>query len=247
MDKIIEVLNISDDHVLNQKIFKKFFYENENLMKSQKNLIKNYVDYINLLALLKPNISKIPEYKDENIQYSEIAILEVNLLKEGKEEDISQVINRMIQYPIILLLKYDEALSLSLCQKRLDKNTGENNVIEDILVIKDIYNFKNAEEYLISIMYLNSTNLYEYYSDLYRKTYALEISRELENFEAISKQSLEMLQESYIKLIKIDRNISTYRNKIKEEVDIGRRVDLNMKLKKEEKKKTNLFQQLKEV
>lgn len=129
----------------------------------------------------------------------------------------------------------------------MDKNTGENNVIEDILVIKDIYNFKNIEDYLISIMYVNTTNLYEYYKDLYRKTYALEISRESDNFESISEQPLKILQDSYNKLIKIDRNISSYRNKIIEEVDIGRRVDLNVQLKKEEEKRNNLFEELKEV
>lgn len=247
MEKIMEVFNIKDEYVLNQKIFKKFFYENENLKQHQKNLIKDHVDYINLVTMIKPNIVNIPEYEDENIQYLEIAILEINLIKEGKEEEISEIINKMIQYPVILFLKYDKIISLSLCEKRLDKQVGANNIIEDILVLKDIYSFKNVEDYLISIMYLNNTNLYEYYKDLYKKTYALELSREVDNYEAISKQSLEILQESYNLLTKIDRNILSYRNKIIGEVDIGRRVDLNLKLKKEEKKRAKLFEELKEV
>lgn len=247
MEKIMEVFNIKDEYVLNQKIFKKFFYENENLKQHQKNLIKKNVDYINLVTMIKPNIVNIPEYEDDNIQYLEIAILEINLIKEGKEEEISEIINKMIQYPVILFLKYDKIISLSLCEKRLDKQVGANNIIEDILVLKDIYSFKNVEDYLISIMYLNNTNLYEYYKDLYKKTYALELSREVDNYEAISKQSLEILQESYNLLTKIDRNILSYRNKIIGEVDIGRRVDLNLKLKKEEKKRAKLFEELKEV
>lgn len=247
MEKIMEVFNIKDEYVLNQKIFKKFFYENENLKQHQKNLIKDHVDYINLVTMIKPNIVNIPEYEDDNIQYFEIAILEINLIKEGKEEEISEIINKMIQYPVILFLKYDKIISLSLCEKRLDKQVGANNIIEDILVLKDIYSFKNVEDYLISIMYLNNTNLYEYYKDLYKKTYALELSREVDNYEAISKQSLEILQESYNLLTKIDRNILSYRNKIIGEVDIGRRVDLNLKLKKEEKKRAKLFEELKEV
>lgn len=247
MEKIMEVFNIKDEYVLNQKIFKKFFYENENLKQHQKNLIKKNVDYINLVTMIKPNIVNIPEYEDNNIQYFEIAILEINLIKEGKEEEISEIINKMIQYPVILFLKYDKIISLSLCEKRLDKQVGANNIIEDILVLKDIYSFKNVEDYLISIMYLNNTNLYEYYKDLYKKTYALELSREVDNYEAISKQSLEILQESYNLLTKIDRNILSYRNKIIGEVDIGRRVDLNLKLKKEEKKRAKLFEELKEV
>ncbi len=247
MENILEVFNIKDEYVLNQKVFKKFFYESENLKQYQKNLIKDYVDHINLIAILKPNIINIPEYEDENIQYLEIAIIEISLIKEGKEEEISETINKMIQYPIILFFKYDESISLSLCEKRLDKQTGENNIIEDILVLKDIYNFKNIEDYLISIMYLNNTNLYKYYKDLYKKTYALELSREVDNYEAISKQPLEILQESYDILMKIDRNILSYKNKIMEEIDIGRRVDLNIKLKKEEKKRTKLFEELKEV
>ena len=247
MEKIIEVFNIKDEYLLNQKIFKKFFYEDEILKQHQKNLIKNYVEYIHLVAMLKPNSIHIPAYEDENIQYLEIAILELNLIKEGKEEKISEIINKMIQYPVMLFFKYDKITSLSLCEKRLDKQVGENNIIEDILVLKDLYSFKNVEDYLISIMYLNNTNLYEYYKDLYKKTYALELSREADNFEAISKQSLGTLQESYNRLIKIDSNIVSYRNKIIGEVDIGRRVDLNIKLKKEEEKRAKLFEELKEV
>lgn len=243
----MEVFNISNEHLLNKRIFKKYFYENEILKKSQKNLVQKCVQDISLIAMLRPNIVYIPPYEDNNIQYLEVAIIEVNLNTNEKDNEISEVINKMIQYPIILFFNHKDVISISLCEKRLDKVTGENNVIEDILVIKDIYNYKNFDEYLISIMYLNNTNLSEYYKDLYRKTYALELTREVDNYEAISKQPLEMLQESYEVLIKTDQNIITYKNKIMDEIDIGKRVDLNMKLKQEEKKRDNIYAKLEEV
>lgn len=98
----MEVFNIKDEYLLNQKIFKKFFYEAEILRKSQKNLIRDYVEHIKLVAMLKPKIVNIPSYENGNIQYLEIAIVELSILKEGKEEELSETINKMIQYPVIL-------------------------------------------------------------------------------------------------------------------------------------------------
>lgn len=247
MDNILEAFGINDEYILNRKIFKKFFYEHDKLKKSQKNIIKDYVEEINLNAMLRPNIIKIPAYEDNTVQYLEIALIKVNLIKEGRERELAEIINKMIQYPIIMFLNYKDVTSIALCEKRLDKVTGDNNIIEDILLIKDIYNFKNFEEYVITIMYLNNMNLYEYYKELYRKTYALELTRDVDNYEAISKQPLDRLRESHRTLIEIEQNIISYRNKIMQEIDIGKRVDLNMKLKKEEKKRQNIFDKLKEI
>lgn len=81
MEKFMEVLNVEKDHIINSKIFKKYFYDSEKLKTSEKNLIKNNVESLNLITLLKPETVKIPSYKDTEVKYLEIALIEVLLSK----------------------------------------------------------------------------------------------------------------------------------------------------------------------
>lgn len=246
MEKILEVFNL-EDNILNQKIFKKYFYESEDLQKSQKNIIKSNVDEVNLISMVKNKNLNIPEYEDQQVQYLEIAIVEVTLNRSDKKMEIAEILNKLIQYPMVLFLKYKDQVDLSLCEKRKNQQTGENNVIEDIIVVENINSYSSYEDYLISIMYLDKTNIYNYYRDLYSKTYALELSRSIDKFEEISSMDLELLKTGFMDLKHLDRDIEVLKNKIKEEHDIGRRVDYNLEMKKLEKKREKLFDRLEDL
>lgn len=246
MDKFMEVFNVQKEYILNQTIFKKHFYEAEKLKKSEKNLIKNNIDSLKLITLLKPEIIKIPSYKDENVKYLEIALIEVVLSKDDKLKEITEIVNKSIQYPIVLFFKYEDKLSISLCEKRIDKLVGDNNIIEDILIIEDIEEYLKVEDYHISLMYLDNINLYKYYIDLYSKSYALKLSKDLDIYEEILEKDFLEIRNIYERLNGINNRIITLRNKIKEEDTINRRIELNIDLKKEEKQKEKLINSIME-
>ena len=237
----MEVFNVEKEHIVNSKIFKKHFYDSEKLKTSEKNLIKKNIESLNLITLLKPETIKIPSFKDEQVKYLEIALIEVLLIKEDKKETITEIINKSIQYPIVLFLKYKDKLHISLCEKRMDKIKGDNNIIEDILILEDIENYKKLEDYYISLMYLDNIDLYKYYLDLYRKTYALKLSKDLGIFEEIIEKDFLDIREIYTNIETIDKRIIRLKNKIREEDAINRRVEFNVSLKKEEKKKQKLI------
>ena len=237
----MEVFNVEKEHIVNSKIFKKHFYDSEKLKTSEKNLIKKNIESLNLITLLKPETIKIPSFKDEQVKYLEIALIEVVLSKEDKKETITEIINKSIQYPIVLFLKYKDKLHISLCEKRMDKIKGDNNIIEDILILEDIENYKKLEDYYISLMYLDNIDLYKYYLDLYRKTYALKLSKDLGIFEEIIEKDFLDIREIYTNIETIDKRIIRLKNKIREEDAINRRVEFNVSLKKEEKKKQKLI------
>lgn len=244
MKEFIELFNIDKKDILSKTISKKLFYDSPSLKKTEKNIIKDYIEKITLVSLLKPDTINIASFENEEVQYLEIALIDVKLKKTEKEEDISRIINKVIQYPVILLLRYEDRVDISLSEKRLDKVTKENNVIEDILLVKDINVYKNIEDYYISIMYLDNLNLYNYYTDLFTKTYALKLSKYTNNFEDISKLTFKNLKEIYNSLKDIDKDISFLQNKVKLEDNIARRVDYNVKLEKIRSERKNLFDKL---
>ena len=123
----------------------------------------------------------------------------------------------------------------------MDKIKGDNNIIEDILILEDIENYKKLEDYYISLMYLDNIDLYKYYLDLYRKTYALKLSKDLGIFEEIIEKDFLDIREIYTNIETIDKRIIRLKNKIREEDAINRRVEFNVSLKKEEKKKQKLI------
>lgn len=128
----------------------------------------------------------------------------------------------------------------------MDKVTGDNNIIEDILIVEDIEKYSKLEDYYISIMYLNNLDLHKYYLNLYTKTYALKLSKDLGIFEEILEKDFSEIREIYKRIETIDKNLITLKNKVREEDAINRRIEFNVSLKKEEDKKKKLINNIME-
>ena len=71
MDKFYEKLNISENCLANQTIFKKTFLESVDLLASDKKLINDHIKKVIWKCCLKPDNTNISIYKDEEREYLE--------------------------------------------------------------------------------------------------------------------------------------------------------------------------------
>ena len=79
IETFYEILAIPDTCRLGKRVFKKLFYENAKLGVTDKKAFKEDIDVITWVYTLKPSTIPIQAYEDNEREYHEVTILQVDL------------------------------------------------------------------------------------------------------------------------------------------------------------------------
>ncbi|MCB5207716.1 DUF4391 domain-containing protein [Methylovorus mays] len=134
-DKIIDALRLPESCRVDQRVPKKLLAENGAPTSTDKRLIHDGVDEIQWLAALKPGTTGIAEYRDDEREYLEIALLSVRLRPEASSQAkvgrLEELVHRAVPYPVFLLCDFEGRLYLSLANKRWAQNEAGKVVLDD--------------------------------------------------------------------------------------------------------------------
>jgi hypothetical protein len=236
--------------VLNERIAKKLLVENGAATPADKRAINEGIDELIWVAALKPNNIGVPIYRDDSREYLEIAILTMRCRAEARSNRITELIHRSIPYPVLLvsivemgqeenevIRKASTAstpmLNVSVADKRFSQSDTQSMVLED--GVTEVHLEADSHfEALASAMNLgkqphdNLLRLYQGWAailDIYR---ASRITGEF----APNSLSREERRSAIAEFERIEREITTLRNKAAKEKQISRRIELNLDIKK---------------
>ncbi len=109
--RLYEKMNIPQRCEVGNTIFKKLFYENSNMVTKDKDIFTNHIDKILWKYSFKEENLNIKVYKTEELDYEEIALIEVLLKEDKKYKKIAEIIQNNIPYPLIIIfVKGDKIL-----------------------------------------------------------------------------------------------------------------------------------------
>ena len=134
---VVSALNLPESARVDQRVPKKLLLENGAPTASDKRLITDAIEDIQWLAALKPNTIGVPEYRDTQREYLEIAVLAVTLRGAIKPTSLSrlvELVHRAVPYPVLLLLVDEPTLILSLAHKRWAQNEAGKIVLDGDLM-----------------------------------------------------------------------------------------------------------------
>ncbi len=246
-EAFLQSLEIPKACELNKPVFKKMFLDASDGKKSvldaaDKTSLKEDVEKIRWLYTLKPNTINIAPYKDDDLEYPEVAVLHIELSNPNRVKRIAHFIHRAIPYPLILLftcrIEGRGNLMVALAFKRINQADKEKWVINDSISIGwiDLSNASEAESDFLSSIRLNdlpSNNFYLFYQAIAKRVIAL-ICAEHSNVFSLddgadkgSENRLDKLRE----LEKLTATKSEMTNKLKKEKQMGKQVDLNIRIK----------------
>lgn len=241
LEAFIDHLSIPRSCELNKPVFKKLFLENGVLDIADKTALKDDVYKIRWLYTLKPATINVVAYVDSERDFSEIAVLQVELTSAKRLKRIATFIQRSIPYPLILLFTQENQVCLSVSDKRINQADKEKWVVEDPLYTDwiELAAPTAAQAGFLEDCNINSfsfTNFLSFYKSLTERVIAINCAahsgrydREVgDNIENKSSESrLERLRE----LEKLNLQKTEIANKLKKENQMGRQVELNSKIK----------------
>lgn len=242
LEAFIDYLSIPNSCELNKPVFKKLFLENGILDIADKTALKDDVDKIRWLYTLKAATINIAGYVDSERDFSEIAVLQVELTSTKRLKRIATFMQRSIPYPLILLFSQGNQLCLSIADKRINQADREKWVVEDILYTDwiDLAAPSTTQADFLKDCNINSfsfANFLSFYKSLADRVIASNCASHSGRYEQGAADNIENKPgegrlERLRELEKLNLKKSEIANKLKKEKQLGRQVELNTQIKK---------------
>ena len=270
LSKFYECLDLPEKSFLGSRVAKKQLIEHSKLSTADKKAVQEDIESIVWRNTLKNNTINISPYfceinnddtnKQENssetesfvLEYSEIALIEVNIRSEKRVKKIAELIQRAIPYPLILVLHLkhvtegdsDSSLHLNLATKRLSKADHSKLKVERFyhsqkFTEEQITENSIEEQFFKSLSVNNQSfiNFYEFYMGWVKQFISLEKSKLTDSFDIDASQSIDIEQakaqaNALDSIASLEAKLSGIRQKIKQENQINRKVELNIQAQK---------------
>lgn len=247
MKDFYEKLNIPASCIVENTVFKKIFFDKADLLKADKKIINEHIKKIVWKYCLKPDNTNIPVYKDEEREYYEIEIIEVQLNETAKVKRIAEIIMRSIPYPILLVFVKDDKIQLAAGNMRKNLSGNSKVTVEEFTFTDwfepdslNMFTKKLSED--LNYKNLNCTDFYQLYKDINNRLNLYNISKFKGKIISNdnSRMSVSDIKECYDKIQLLDTQITKLKSQVKKADSIKNKVELNIQINELRKQKKRL-------
>lgn len=234
-ERIIEALDIPQGARVDQRIAKKLLTENAAATASDKRQISEGIEELIWVAALKPNTVGVPDYRDDNMEVLEIAVLQLIARVGVKLTRVVELIHRAIPYPTFLISTIGNRVSLSLATKRWSQNEGGKTVLDEAPSSVEIEDDERCELFLtsLSLRHQKRSHLHDLYLNWKVQFEALQTSAYTGVFSpSLSPDVVEKRKSALVAASTIQQELITLRARAGRETQMNRRVQLNLDIKR---------------
>ena len=236
-DALYAAMSMPDSCQLGKRVFKKLFIENGTLTAADKRAFTDDIDTIVWEYTLKPSTLPIKGYEDDEREYHEVAVIQVNLKTDKRTRRICEVVHRTVPYPIFLVLVLPPRLAVSVAQKRFSRAEHGAIVAEEIRLTPwidggDPNPIHRQFIESLALQTLPQTDFFALYSGLVDRVAGLEAARLSGEFRlGTSPQQAKQRLDRLADCRGIEQEIAELRAALKKETHFNRQVELNTRIK----------------
>lgn len=229
---ILSTLQIPTACKVDRKLFKKQFLENFSLKPDEKKILSRDVESITLSYLLNKQNINIEPIVNSEVDYSEIAFIEVVLSDDKHYKKISSIIQN-IPYMVILILTYHDSFCINISPKRVNQQDSTKLLVEESYFTEWIAcnNMRDKERAFLKTLEIQNqsfSNFERFYLDMLDKLIAFNLSKDSETLITPRETNKEALDAISI----LEEQIKEYKSKIQKETHFSEKVNLNIELKR---------------
>ena len=242
IDVLYDAMAIPETCHLGKRVFKRLFHENAELNTTDKKAFQEDIDTIIWQYTFKPSTIPIQAYEDDQREYQEVALLQVNLKTQKRVGRIAEVMHRAIPYPLVVVFAFGTMCALSLAHKRFSQAEKGAIVVEEFIITNWIdlsapTLVQQAFLGSLAISTLPYTHFFTFYSALVDRLIAVECARlsgeyRLESAAAKRQNRRKQLADCH----ELEVMIAEYKASIKKETQFNRQVELNTQIKRLEQR-----------
>ena len=229
---ILDILQIPTACKIDKKLYKKQFLENFSLKPDEKKILSRDVESITLSYLLNRQNINIEPVVNAEVDYSEIAFIEVVLSDDKHYKKISRIIQN-IPYMVILMLTYHDSFCINISPKRVNQQDSTKLLVEESYFTEwiDSTNMSDKERAFLKTLEIQKqsfSNFERFYLDMLDKLIAFNLSKDSETLITPRETNKEALNSISV----LEEQIKETKSKIQKESHFSEKVNLNIELKR---------------
>lgn len=235
---------------LSIRIYKKQLLEQADLNATDRQYIQQDIDTLEWQHVLKVGTCHILPFKDEERDYSELHLIYITLKSPTHVKRLGEVLQRAIQYPLILVFEYQEQYYIQMADKRLNRADNTRLTVESIYhsgwlvmgapdaVVDDFLKDFCFEACV-------QQHLYAFWQCLTDKLLRLEVAHYTGHYGANSSLDLEQRRALLHQLHALEQQLATIRAALKRETQFNHKLELNRQAKQCQQQLSDLTAELK--
>lgn len=237
--RILDALEIPAHDRVDQRVPKKLLQESAAVAAGDKSMLQDCIDEVNWVAVFKPASIGTPEFRDDEREYLEIAVVHVQLRSESRAARIAELVHRAIPYPVLLLVEHGDGTLVSVAHKRWAQNDSTKMVLDSSPTETWLGGLSDESEDIMSA-FLGSLSLRlqpkTHLKDLYQgwcdAIVALQVARMTGVFRLAPSGELAGVQRARLQRCRdIDVQLTGLRAAALKEKQVPRQVALNLEIK----------------
>ena len=236
IESFYQKMDIPESCFLGQKIFKKLFYDNASFNNADKKAFTDDIEEIQWQYTLKPETINIPAFSNQERDYSEVAIIQVNLKEITHYQRFAQIIQRTIPYPVLLIFYHNKQILLSVADKLINQIDQEKIKVNDFYATDwiDLQDPDQQQQDFINsfnIKHFSYQDFYAFYNDITACIIALNCAKLGGRYTLTTEISLEQRIEYLDAIRQSQQKIQSLRSALKKETQFNHKLNLNMQIK----------------
>ena len=127
---LLAALGLPASARVDQRVPKTLLVEHGAPTAADKSQINEGIEEFQWVAALKPTTIGVAEYRDDEREYLEIAVLCLTLRTRAKAGRLTELVHRAVPYPVLLVTAQGLSLTLSLAHKRWSQGEAGKTVLD---------------------------------------------------------------------------------------------------------------------
>ncbi len=235
---LIAALALPGNALVDRRVPKSMLVENGAPTPADKRRIRDGIEEIRWVAVLKPTTIGLSEYRDEAREYLEIAVLQVTLRAGARADRITELVHRAVPYPVFLIAWKEETPVISLAHKRWSLGEAGKAVVDGDIIAVELRGSLPMDHSAafcdsLSLSHQPRTTLYGLYQGWVDRLQALKAASITGDYLVPTSQAVaadrSMALREYLRL---DGQIKDMRAAASKEKQLARLVEMNVKLKR---------------
>ena len=206
LDEALAAFALPPQARLDRRVPKKQLLESGAPTAADKRAITDGIEELIWVAPLKPTNVGVPEYKDDDRHYIEIAVLTLTFRPGARADRLRELVHRAIPYPVVLMSTDDTGVVLSLAHLRHAQNEAGKVVVDGELLAAAIPAGSWSQR--LAFHRQPTADLHALYNAWYRWLQPL------------------------VKLAQMDGEVADLRHRAEREPQLNRRVELNLDMQR---------------
>lgn len=248
---LYQQLGLPEKALLQARIYKKQLLENADLTISDRKWINDDIETIEWRYTLKPATVAIPKYEDTEREYIEIALLHITLKTNTHVKRLSEVVQRAIPYPLIVVFEHADSILISLADKRISRADSSKLTVEQFFETGWFNHSADQSEIItefsssLEFTKLAQLDLYAFYQSMVIRFIALEAAKHTGKFTLTVDVEADKLRQEYLQTLKqLELQLVSLKAQVKNETQFNRKLEGNVRIKQLKQQIQNITIQL---